>query len=224
MKTLLIELIDVRKRYNATEVLKGINLKADEGEFVTIRGKSGAGKTTLLKIIGLLESPDDGKLKIFGHDAERLSDNEKSNLRLHHIGFVFQFFNLIPSLTILENIELPLALAGTNKQERRGRACRLLKYFGLTSLAERFPETLSGGERQRIAVIRALANNPKIILADEPASSIDDENSKLLMNLLTSITRERKVTIILSTTDLYEKLPSNQDYLLKEGYLYGTNS
>jgi len=220
VKTLLIELIDVKKRYSATEVLKGINLKADEGEFITIRGKSGAGKTTLLKIIGLLESPNDGKLKMFGQDAERLSDDEKSNLRLHHIGFVFQFFNLIPSLTITENIELPQALAGTNKKERREKAHELLTYFDLTNLAERFPETLSGGERQRVAVIRALANNPKIILADEPTSSIDDENANLLMRLLKNINKERKVTILLTTTDLYDMLPSSREYLLKEGRLH----
>ena len=220
MKTLLIELIDVKKKYSVTEVLKGINLKADEGEFITIRGKSGAGKTTLLKIIGLLESPNDGKLKMFGQDAERLSDDEKSNLRLHHIGFVFQFFNLIPSLTITENIELPQALAGTNKKERREKAHELLTYFDLTNLAERFPETLSGGERQRVAVIRALANNPKIILADEPTSSIDDENANLLMRLLKNINKERKVTILLTTTDLYDMLPSSREYLLKEGRLH----
>jgi len=216
----LIELIDVRKRYGATEVLKGISIKAGEGEFVTIRGKSGAGKTTLLKIIGLLESPDDGKLKIFGHDAERLSDDEKSNLRLHYIGFVFQFFNLIPSLTIFENVELPLALAGINKKERQKRAHQLFEYFDLTSLSQRFPETLSGGERQRIAVIRALANSPKIILADEPTSSLDDENSELLMNLLVDINRRRKVTVMLTTTDLYERLPADNEYFLKEGCLH----
>jgi len=220
VKTLLIELIDIKKRYSATEVLKGINLKADEGEFITIRGKSGAGKTTLLKIIGLLESPNDGKLKMFGQDAERLSDDEKSNLRLHHIGFVFQFFNLIPSLTITENIELPLALAGTNKKERKERAHELLTYFDLTNLAERFPETLSGGERQRVAVIRALANNPKIILADEPTSSIDNENSKILMSLLSNINKERKVTVVVTTIDLYEKMPSNREYLLEGGLLH----
>ena len=212
----LIELVDVWKSYGASQVLKGVNLNVREGDFISIRGKSGVGKTTLLKLVGLLEEPDRGEVKLFGRAANRLSDNEKSELRLHHIGFVFQFFNLIPSLTVLENIELPLALAGANRQERRRRARELLEYFGLTSLAERFPDTLSGGERQRIAIIRALANSPKIILADEPTSSIDDENSQLLMELLTKINRERKVTIILTTTDLYERLPANRDFMLKD--------
>jgi putative ABC transport system ATP-binding protein len=215
----MMELSNVLKRYGATEVLKGVSLTVGEGEFVSIRGKSGAGKTTLLKIVGLLESPDGGEIKLLGRAVNGLGDEEKSRLRLHSIGFVFQFFNLIPSLTVLENIELPLALAGVGKHERRRRAGELLEYFGLTGLAGRFPETLSGGERQRVAVIRALANSPKIILADEPTSSIDDENSQLLMELLKKINRERKVTIILTTTDLYEKLPTNRDFILKDGRL-----
>ncbi len=215
----LIELSNVWKRYGTTEVLKDINLKVDESDFISIRGKSGVGKTTLLKIIGLLEQPDKGEVKLFGKPISNLNDDEKSELRLHHIGFVFQFFNLIPSLTILENIELPLALAGINKQQRKQKAKELLKHFDLMNLATRFPETLSGGERQRIAIIRALINNPKIILADEPTSSLDDENSELVIKLLTTINKEKKVTIIITTTDLYEKLPTNKNYMLKEGYL-----
>jgi putative ABC transport system ATP-binding protein len=215
----LIELSSICKRYGTIEVLKNINLTVKEGDFISIRGKSGVGKTTLLKIIGLLETPDKGKVKLLGRNVNGLSDDEKSEIRLHYIGFVFQFFNLIPSLTVLENIELPLALAGIDKHKRRKRARELLEYFGLISLEERFPETLSGGERQRIAIIRALVNNPKIILADEPTSSIDDENSQLVMDLLSKINKERKVTIIMTTTDLYEKLPTNRDFILKEGHL-----
>lgn len=214
-----IELVNVWKSYGAVNVLRGVNLNVKEGDFISIRGKSGAGKTTLLKIMGLLEAPDRGELKLFGRTVNGLSDDERSELRLHSIGFIFQFFNLIPSLTVLENIELPLALAGVGGRERRRRAYELLEYFGLKSLAERFPNTLSGGERQRVAVIRALANSPKIILADEPTSSIDDENSQLLMDLLNEINRERRATIILTTTDLYERLPANRDFALKDGRL-----
>ena len=216
----MIELLNISKRYGTTQVLRDINLAVKEGEFISIRGKSGVGKTTLLKIVGLLEMPDKGEVKLFGRAVNGLSDDEKSELRLHHIGFVFQFFNLIPSLTVLENIELPLALAGIDKYERRQRVNELLEYFGLTSLAERFPDTLSGGERQRIAVIRALANSPKLILADEPTSSLDDENSQLLMELLEKINREKRVTIILTTTDLYERLPTDRDFVLKGGCLF----
>jgi putative ABC transport system ATP-binding protein len=215
----LIELIDVWKSYGVNQVLRSVNLNVEEGDFISIRGRSGVGKTTLLKLIGLLESPDSGEVKFLGRIANKLSDCEKSELRLNYIGFIFQFFNLIPSLTVLENVELPLALAGVGRCERRRRVMELLEYFGLAGLAGRFPDTLSGGERQRIAVIRALANNPKIILADEPVSSLDDENSELLMELLTRINRERKVTIILTTTDLHEKLPTNRDFILRDGCL-----
>lgn len=216
----LINLTDVCKKYGLTVVLRNVNLRVEEGDFISIRGKSGAGKTTLLKIMGLMETPDSGEVHIFGRLVGELSDKEASDIRLRKIGFVFQFFNLIPSLTVLENIELPLALAGVSGWKRKEKALEFLRYFGLMNLANRFPGTLSGGERQRVAVIRALINNPKVILADEPTSSLDDENSNLLISLLSGINRERKVAIILTTTDLYEKLPTNKDYLLKDGGLF----
>jgi putative ABC transport system ATP-binding protein len=215
----LIELASISKSYGAIEVLRDVNLSVREGEFISVRGKSGVGKTTLLKIIGLLETPDSGQVKILGRRADELSDEERSELRLHSIGFIFQFFNLIPSLTVAENIELPLALAGKGKREREERARELLAHFGLSGLADRFPETLSGGERQRIAILRALANSPKLILADEPASSLDDENSRLVLETLSQINREKGVTVVLTTTDLYENLPTDRDFALKDGRL-----
>lgn len=215
----LIELLNVWKRYGTIEVLRGVNLRVKEGDFIAIRGKSGVGKTTLLRIMALLELSDGGDVRFFGRLASALSDDERSELRLRYIGFIFQLFNLIPSLTVLENIEVPMALAGICRRERRRRALELLEYFGLTGLANRFPNTLSGGERQRIAIIRALTNNPKVILADEPTSSLDDENSELTVELLAKINREKKVAIVMTTTDLYEKLPSTRNYILKEGHL-----
>jgi len=215
----MIELDNVWKTYITTTVLKGLNLTANKRDFISIRGKSGVGKSTLLRIIGLLESPSKGEVNLFGKRVNGLNDEQKSDLRLHSIGFIFQFFNLIPSLTVLENIELPLALAGIKKIERKRRAIELLNHFELANLANRFPPTLSGGEKQRTAIIRALTNNPKIILADEPTSSLDDENSALLMDLLGYINKERGTTIVLTTTDLYEKLPTSKNYMLKEGRL-----
>jgi putative ABC transport system ATP-binding protein len=215
----LIELSGVWKSYGLVEVLRGIDLSIREGDFVSLRGRSGAGKTTLLKIMGLLEVPDRGEVRLLGRDVGKLGDGERSEARLRYIGFVFQFFNLIPSLTVLENVELPLALAGVKRGERRRRALELLERFSLTHLADRFPETLSGGERQRVAIIRALANDPRIVLADEPTSSLDDENSKLVMDLLAEINAERRVAIVLTTTDLYERLPTNRDLVLKDGRL-----
>jgi len=219
----MIELQGIGKRYGTNDVLKQLCLTTRKGDFISIRGKSGVGKSTLLRIIGLLEKPDEGQVKLFGKDVNGFNDGQKSNLRLHSIGFVFQFFNLIPSLTVLENIELPLALAGIKKIERKKRATELLNHFDLANLTNRFPPTLSGGEKQRTAIIRALTNNPKIILADEPTSSLDDENSDLLMELLSQINKERDTMILLTTTDLYEKLLTNKNYMLKEGRLQEQN-
>jgi putative ABC transport system ATP-binding protein len=216
----IVELINVHKSYGLTDVLKGINLTVKQGDFISIRGKSGVGKTSLFRIIGLLENPNEGKINIFGKDALLLNDNQKTDLRLKQIGLVFQFFNLLPSLTVLENIELPMALRGIKKPQRQERANELLKFFEITNLSERYPENLSGGERQRVAIIRALVNYPAILLADEPTSSLDDENSALLLDLLSEIRKEQKVAIVLTSTDLYEKLPTSKDYLLRDGQIH----
>jgi ABC-type lipoprotein export system ATPase subunit len=218
----IIEIKAITKNFGQTTVLDNVNLTVKQGEFITIRGKSGVGKSTLLKILGFLETPNAGTIKLFGKDITKLNDSQRSELRLKNIGFAFQFFNLLSSLTVNENIELPLALAGVKKNQRKQRITELLNYFQIEHLAERFPENLSGGEKQRIAIIRALSNNPKILLADEPTSSIDDENTELLMNLLTSINKNQDLTIIMTTTDLYEKYPTTQDLTLKDAQLQQT--
>ena len=215
----IVELVGVSKKYGSTVVLKDINLVVKAGEFISIRGKSGVGKTNIFKIIGLLASPSEGSVRLFGRNVESLSEDEKANLRLKKIGLVFQFFNLLSPLTVLENIELPMALAGVKKPVRQERAFELLRYFGLDRLAEGFPDNLSGGEKQRVAIIRALVNDPAVLLADEPTSSLDDENSALLIDLLGKISVERKVAIVITSTDLYDKLPTVKDYLLRDGRL-----
>lgn len=219
IKDKLVELINVSKNYGEASILKDVNLSVNAGEFVSIRGKSGVGKTNLFKIIGLLSSPSGGHVRLFGENVETLSENQKSDLRLNHLGLVFQFFNLLPSLTVLENVELPMALAGAKKQARKERALELLWFFGLEHLAGRSIEGLSGGEKQRVAVIRALVNEPSVLLADEPTSSLDDENSELLIDLLGKICVERGVSVIMTTTDLYERLPTCKDFVLREGRL-----
>ena len=221
-KSSVIDLVDVQKVFGSTVILRDVNLSVREGEFVLIRGKSGVGKSTLLKILGCLETPDSGTVELFGQDLTKLGDGARSELRLRNIGLVFQFFNLLPSLTVYENIELPLALASVKKAERKQRISELVDYFGLSHLVDRFPDNLSGGEKQRIALIRALANKPKLIIADEPTSSIDDENTQLLMDLLGSINKDQNVTIVMSTTDLCEKLPVSADYTLKDAKLTKT--
>jgi putative ABC transport system ATP-binding protein len=214
-----VELRSVSKMYSSTVVLNGVDLTVAKGEFVVIRGKSGVGKTSLFKILGLLDSPDGGVVRLFGKNVHALKDNEKADLRLRQLGLVFQFFNLLPSLTVLENVELPMALAGVKKPVRRARALELLGYFGLDGFAERFPEGLSGGERQRVALIRALVNSPRLLLADEPTSSLDDENGKLVMDMLCRINANGKVAVVITTTDLYEPFPASSDYVLRRGRL-----
>jgi putative ABC transport system ATP-binding protein len=219
-----IELVNVWKHYaNNVSVLRGVNLSVPVGGFISIRGKSGAGKTTLLRLIGLLDRPTSGQIFILGSEASRMSDGEASGVRLKHIGFIFQSFNLIPSLTVLENIELPMALLGAEKRARRRRAAELLERFGMEKLANRFPAELSGGEQQRVAILRALANSPDIILADEPTSNLDEENSRLVYELLSEINRDNLATIVVTEVSLEEKLPSSEDYLLKNGVLRRLN-
>jgi len=216
-----IELINVWKNYNNNvAVLKGVNLSVPVGAFISIRGRSGAGKTTLLRLIGLLDRPSNGEIILLGLEASKLSDGEASKIRLKHIGFIFQSFNLIPSLTVLENIELPMALLGVKKEARRKKSIELLERFHMEMLADRFPTELSGGEQQRVAILRATVNNPDIILADEPTSNLDEENSRLVYELLSEINRESLATIIVTEVSLEEKLPTSEDYLLKNGTLY----
>jgi putative ABC transport system ATP-binding protein len=216
-----IELINVWKHYaNNVPILKGVNLSVPVGSFISIRGKSGAGKTTLIRLIGMLDRPTSGSVFILESDTSRLDDGEASQMRLKHIGFIFQSFNLIPSLTVLENIELPMALLGVAKEARRRRAVELLERFHMERLADRFPSELSGGEQQRVAILRAIANNPDIILADEPTSNLDEENSQLVYELLSEINRENLTTIVVTEVSLEERLPTSRDYLLKNGVLY----
>ncbi len=218
----IVELVNVHKNFGETRVLKGIDLTIRQGDFISVRGKSGAGKTNLFKIVGLLEKPSEGTVNVFGKDAAEQSDDQITDLRLKQIGLVFQFFNLLPSLTVHENIELPMALNGVGKRQRRERADELLKFFEITKLAERYPDNLSGGERQRVAIIRALVNYPAMLLADEPTSSLDDENSTILIDLLSKISQEQKVAVMLTSTDLFVKLPTTKDYLLREGKISST--
>lgn len=170
---------DVWKSYSGREfVLKEINLKLEEGDSVIIKGRSGAGKTTLLRIIGLLEKTSKGSVVVFGREASGLNDVEAAAIRLNDISFIFQDLNLIPHLTILENIELPMYVKGVPADERRARGLDLLKRFDLAWLAERYPDEASQGEKQRVAAIRALVNRPRLILADEPAVHLDEENAE----------------------------------------------
>jgi len=183
------------------EALSGVSLEVEEADFVLVSGPSGSGKTTLLNVVGCLDRPTSGSIRILGKDVSLLSDDQLSDLRLHTIGFVFQAYNLIPNLTAQENVEFPMILSGLSQSERRRRAEELLDLVGLEKRSRNRPDQLSGGEQQRIAIARALANGPKIILADEPTGNLDSKSSEMVFELLKRVNRELGVTIIAVSHD-----------------------
>jgi lipoprotein-releasing system ATP-binding protein len=184
------------------EVLKGIELDVFEGERIGIFGPSGSGKTTLLYILSFLDRPTSGNVKIEGQDLSSLDDQSLSRFRRDKIGFVFQFYNLLPEFTALENVMLPGLIKGLNKGEARKRAEKLLEEVGLQRRLSHRPDELSGGEQQRVAVARALMNNPKIIFADEPTGNLDRENTETLMELFLKLNREKKMTLLVVSHNL----------------------
>ena len=186
---------------NYVQALKEVDLNIAESEFVSISGPSGSGKTTLLSVMGGLEKPTSGTVELFGKQIDSMSDRELSKLRLQEIGFIFQEHNLLPSLTVRENIELPMELAKTSASMREKTIKELLDIVKLEHLADRLPSEISRGQRQRIAALRALANFPKIILGDEPTSDLDRENARILLEFLKKINELYRTTIIITSTD-----------------------
>ena len=199
---MLIELKDVNKTYNNGQplhVLKGIDLSIDRGEFVSIMGASGSGKSTLLNILGILDNYDTGEYYIDGRLIKGLTERQAADYRNRMIGFIFQSFNLIGFKTAVENVELPLFYQGVSRHKRHEMAMAYLERLGLTDWAGHYPNEMSGGQKQRVAIARALITNPKIILADEPTGALDSKTSEEVMQLLTQLNREEKVTIIVVT-------------------------
>ena len=182
-------------------VLKGIDLKIGRGEFVSIMGPSGSGKSTLMHIIGCLDRPSSGRIYIGGENVSKMDDNELAFIRGRKIGFVFQFYHLIPSLSVLRNIMLPMILNDLRFDDRKGRALEALRLVGLENRSDFMPNQLSGGERQRVAIARALVHEPEILLADEPTGNLDSKNGKEIMKLLKKLNEEKKITIVLITHD-----------------------
>jgi len=199
------KLTDVTKKYQVGEVetnaLKGVSLTIESGEFTSLVGPSGSGKTTLLQLIGCLDQPNSGKIVINGHEATNLNRNKRADLRKQEIGFVFQFFALIPTLTAYENVEMPLLLNGTTPAERKKRVTELLEAIGMSDRAQHRPDQLSGGQQQRVAVARALATNPKMILADEPTANLDTANGQQVMEIMKKLNEETGVTFVFATHD-----------------------
>ena len=184
-----------------THALRGVNLTIEQGEFSALVGPSGSGKTTLLQLIGCLDQPSGGKVFINGRDASKLNRNQRADMRRGTIGFIFQFFALIPTLTAYENIEMPLLLNGRNAAERRQRVNQLLEAIELTDHSHHRPDQLSGGQQQRVAIARALVTQPALILADEPTANLDTPNGKLVMETMVRLNQETGVTFVFATHD-----------------------
>ena len=205
----MITIKNITKSFGSLQVLKGIDLHIDKGEIVSIVGPSGAGKTTLLQIIGTLDRPDSGEVIVNGIDTSRLSKRRLSDFRNRHIGFVFQFHQLLPEFTAVENVMMPALIAGRNARETRNDAMEILDYLRLTDRAEHKPGELSGGEKQRVAVARALINHPSVILADEPSGSLDTKHTEELHQLFFYLRNKLGQTFVIVTHD--EQLASITD-------------
>lgn len=209
----------IHKSYGALQVLKGVDLQVAEGEVVAIIGPSGAGKSTLLHLLGTLDKPDQGRVVIGGKDVFEQSARDLANFRNKNVGFVFQFHNLLPEFTTLENVMIPGLIAGTGERELKERATSLLERLGLKDRLQHKPSELSGGEQQRTAVARALVNEPELILADEPSGNLDSKNASELHNLFLQLRQELKKTFVIVTHNLEFAAMADRRLEMKDGLM-----
>jgi putative ABC transport system ATP-binding protein len=220
----MLSVKNVRKEFNSgsgqVAAVAGISFEVPDGKFAAIVGKSGSGKSTLLSLLGALDKPTSGEIEVSGQDITRLSDRALNRYRRDQIGFVFQSYNLVPNLSALENVMLPMEFAGIKPAQRHQRAIDLLLQVGLTAdKHDRKPTRLSGGEQQRVAIARALANRPKLILADEPTGNLDTATGKLIVDLLHHLARQEKTTIVAVTHDLEIARQTDVTFRLSDGKL-----
>jgi putative ABC transport system ATP-binding protein len=224
-KEVLVELTKVSKRYKMgdtiVKALDKLDLSITEGEMMSVMGPSGSGKSTLLNIIGCIDNPTDGRVCIDGQDVSELKDAELTRIRLTEIGFIFQQFYLIPTLTAYENVELPMREARVGADERRERTMGLLELVGLKDRDKHYPNQLSGGEQQRVAIARALANNPRLILADEPTGELDSKTAMRIIELLKDLNRKKGITVIIVTHDPRVANETRRVVTLEDGAVLG---
>ena len=225
--TAIVECRGISKTYRqgkvSVEALADIDLTVETGGFIALAGPSGSGKTTLLNLVGGLDRPDSGTITVDGRTYEDLDNGQMADLRLHHIGFVFQAYNLIPVLSALENVEYVMLLQGVPSDERRRRAREMLDTVGLEGKYDRRPAELSGGQQQRVAVARAIASNPSIVLADEPTANLDSKTGESLLQLMRQMNKERSVTFIFSTHDTMVMDFARRIVLIRDGRIAEDN-
>jgi putative ABC transport system ATP-binding protein len=213
----MIQLWNVEKYYGVQHVLRGVSLEVQKGEFISVMGSSGSGKSTLLNLIGGMDRPEKGEILIHGENITAHTDEALTLYRRTKIGFVFQFFNLLPNITLFENISMPLLLNGSEDDQK---VSRYIERIGLEGKADMYPYQLSGGEQQRVAIARALVHNPDIILADEPTGSLDSDTGGRIMNLLYDFARETRKTVILVTHEAYIADYAQRIVRIKDGRLF----
>ena len=209
----IITLKDVTKTLGTVRAVRGVSLEVEKGRFLAIQGPSGSGKSTLLGIIAGLEKPDEGKIMIDGQDITSMTEDQLSLFRRYNLGFIFQAFNLIPTLNAIENIALPLFPEHISKKEMLNKAQKAAEAVGLSGRLTHYPGELSGGEQQRVAVARSLINNPGVILADEPTGNLDSETGKKIIELLKKLNKEKQLTFILVTHD--DKIAAESDDIIR---------
>lgn len=223
MENTLIEVKSVKKHYQrgaeSVAALRGIDLKINKGEFVAIMGPSGSGKSTLLQLLGALDVVSEGEIFFKGDSLSGMSDNDLSLFRRRHLGFIFQFFNLIPTMTAFENVLLPIVLDGQLSPEAKSRAKELLAKVGLSDRADHYPAQLSGGQMQRVAIARALIAKPHLILADEPTGSLDSKTGTEVMQILSDLVKTEKQTIVMVTHDSKTTSWASRTITIKDGLI-----
>lgn len=224
----MIELKNVKKMYRVGSselwALKGVNLEVEKGEFIAFKGPSGSGKSTLLNIIGLLDTPTEGDYLIDGNDMANQSPQKRSKYRAEYLGFIFQNFNLIPELTIYENVEIPLLITGEMVKTRKERVTSIIEKVGLSNHIKHRPGELSGGQMQRVAIARALVKNPPLIIADEPTANLDTKTGIEIVQLMTKLNKEYKITFLIATHDETIKEYMEKTYFIIDGQITDVQS